>query len=147
VQIHELAATCNVPTKTIRYYESFGLLPPAQRAGNGYRIYESADVNRLRFIAGARSLGFSLDDVQEALALRDRGEPPCRYMLDRIRQEMAQIDRRMADLQRLPGELASLIDRAQGLPLDDVEGKACVCHLVQNQRQPMSKDVEDHLRK
>jgi DNA-binding transcriptional MerR regulator len=78
VQIHELAAACNVPAKTIRYYESIGLLPPAQRAGNGYRIYGSADVNRLRFIAGARSLGFSLDDVQEALALRDRGEAPCR---------------------------------------------------------------------
>jgi DNA-binding transcriptional MerR regulator len=131
VQIHELAAGTRVPAKTIRYYESIGLLPPAQRASNGYRYYGPADVNRLRFIAGARSLGFSLDDVREALALRDRGEAPCRYMLDRIEQEVAQIDRRIADLQRLQSELSSLLEQAQGLPLDDVDGKACVCHLVQ----------------
>jgi DNA-binding transcriptional MerR regulator len=107
----------------------YRLFPPAQRAGNGYRIYGSADVNRLRFIAGARSLGFSPDIVQGE-AQRDRREAPCRYVLDRIRQEMAQIDRRIADLQRMQGELASLMDRAQGRPLDDVEGKDCVCHLV-----------------
>ena len=61
--IHELAAQTGVPTKTIRYYESIGLLPPARRAVNNYRQYTVADVERLRFIASARSLGFSPDDI------------------------------------------------------------------------------------
>jgi MerR family copper efflux transcriptional regulator len=139
--IHELAAATGVPAKTIRYYESVGLLPPARRSANGYRIYDARDADRLRFIAGARSLGFSLDDIDEALGLRDRGEAPCRYMLDLIEREAAQIDRRIADLQRLKEDLAALLKNAQGLPQDDVEGKACVCHLVQNRQRLASTDL------
>src|SRR5690606_17345541 len=60
MQIREVARASGVPAKTIRYYEAIGLLPPASRAANNYRRYQAADVERLRFIASARSLGFSL---------------------------------------------------------------------------------------
>ncbi|MBI3734719.1 MAG: MerR family DNA-binding transcriptional regulator, partial [Chloroflexi bacterium] len=58
--IHELTQQTGVPAKTIRYYESIGLLPRPHRAENNYRQYTPADGERLRFIASARSLGFSL---------------------------------------------------------------------------------------
>ena len=52
--IQELAQLTGVSTKTIRYYESIGLLPPPQRAANKYREYARAAVDRLRVIASAR---------------------------------------------------------------------------------------------
>jgi DNA-binding transcriptional MerR regulator len=54
--IHELAQRTGISAKTIRYYESVGLLPPPQRARNQYRLYTEHDAVLLRFIVGARSL-------------------------------------------------------------------------------------------
>ena len=51
MQIRDLVRASGVPAKTIRYYESIGLLPQAQRAANNYRRYQPTDVERLRFIA------------------------------------------------------------------------------------------------
>jgi hypothetical protein len=79
--IHDLAKQTGVPAKTIRYYESIGLLPRPKRATNNYRQYTPADVERLRFIASARNLGFSLADVAEILAARDDGIAPCHLPL------------------------------------------------------------------
>ena len=71
--IQELAKQTGLTATTIRYYESIGLIPPPQRAENNYREYTAADVERVRFIAGARSLDFSLNDIAEFLAARDDG--------------------------------------------------------------------------
>ncbi|HEY4721193.1 MAG TPA: heavy metal-responsive transcriptional regulator, partial [Anaerolineae bacterium] len=123
-----------VPTKTIRYYESIGLLPPAQRAANNYRQYTPADVERLRFIASARSLGFSLDDIAEILAARDNGIAPCQRVLDAVAQRLAEIDHRIANLLTLRDCLKQLQSEGAMLPLDDVQGEHCVCYLLKTYR-------------
>lgn len=132
--IHELAKQTGVPAKTIRYYESIGLLPPAQRAANNYRQYTSAEVERLRFIASARALGFSLDDIAEILAARDDGIAPCQRVLDAIGQRLNEIDRRIADLLSLRDALKLLQTEGAVLPLDDVQGERCVCYLLKTYR-------------
>lgn len=81
MQISELEQEAGVPAKTIRYYESIDLLPAPDRQPNGYRVYERADVARLRLVAGARRLDFSLAEIREILDLRDRGEAPCLTLL------------------------------------------------------------------
>jgi DNA-binding transcriptional MerR regulator len=53
--ISELSARTNVPAKTIRYYEAIGLLAPARRSPNGYRVYDRQDAERLSFIRSARA--------------------------------------------------------------------------------------------
>ncbi|MSP13954.1 MAG: heavy metal-responsive transcriptional regulator [Chloroflexi bacterium] len=128
--IRDLSRATGLPPKTIRYYEMEGLVPPPARAANGYRCYSEADVDRLRFIASARNLGFSLDDIAEVLAFRDRGEAPCLYLLDLITKKSAEIRQRIDDLLRLESDLLDLQRQARNLPTDDVEGKACICHLV-----------------
>jgi DNA-binding transcriptional MerR regulator len=129
--IGELARRGGVRAKTVRYYEDLGILPPAERLPNGYRVYRPEDVDRLRFVRGARSLGLTLDDIGEVLAFRDRGEAPCRYVVDLLHAKIEEVGARIIELQRLQESLQDLSKAAQRLPQDDIEMKHCVCHLVQ----------------
>jgi len=133
MQIRELAQQAGLPASTIRYYESVGLLPSPRRLSNGYRLYDEADVNRLRLVAGLRALDFSLDDMAEILALHDRGEAPCRVLLALLDYKADEIHERIAELERMETELRELHRLGQTFPTDDVEGKRCVCHLVSRQ--------------
>ena len=72
MQIKQLAAFAKVSPKTIRYCESIGVLPEPERSPNRYREYEESDVERLKLVLGARRLEFSLNDVIEIIAMRDR---------------------------------------------------------------------------
>jgi len=130
--IGELARETGLSTKTIRYYEDIGILPQPARLPNGYRVYDHRDVARLGFIRRARTLDFTLDDIGEILAFRDRGEAPCLYVLLAIDDKIDQVGRRITELEKLRQELTDLHQAAQNLPVDDVEWKACVCHLIQN---------------
>ena len=136
MRIQELAQSTGVATKTIRYYESIGLLPTPPRKPNGYRDYTQVDVDRVKLVAGARSLDFSLDDIQEILALRDRREAPCRVVLDMLQHKASEIRQRIAQLQRLEKELRQLHALGLTFPTDDVDGKNCVCHLVSTRAGP-----------
>jgi len=136
MQIHKLAQRTGVSAKTIRYYESISLLPPPKRNTNSYREYDEVDVDRVKLVAGARRLDFSLDDIQEILALRDRREAPCRVVLDMLEQKAAEVRQRIAQLQRLDKELRQLHALALTFPTDDVDGKNCVCHLVSQRAGP-----------
>ncbi len=131
LRIGELSARTGVPAKTIRYYEEIGLLPPPQRADNGYRIYGEEDVERLRFVRSARALDFALDDIAEILAFRDRDEPPCGYVMELMRTRIAEIEARIRDLERLRDELTALYEVGQQLP-EDAFMRECVCHLIQH---------------
>lgn len=130
MQIKDLAAKTGLSPKTIRFYEETGILPRAKRLPNGYRTYDEEDVERVRFVAGSRHLGFSLDDIEEILSLRDRGEPPCRYVLDQLAAKADEIAVRIAELQQMEQELRQLHAAALDFPIEDIDGKACVCHLV-----------------
>jgi len=130
MQIQDLTQHTGVSEKTIRYYESIGVLPKPRRRPNGYRHYTEADVDRVKLVAGARRLDLSLDDIKEILAMRDRREAPCRAMLDMLEHKKGEIRQRIRQLQQLEKELQQLHALGQTFPIDDVDGKNCVCHLV-----------------
>jgi DNA-binding transcriptional MerR regulator len=67
--ISELAGRTGFSASAVRYYERVGVLPPAARLDNGYRVYEPSSVARLRFVARAKSLGLGLDETRELAAL------------------------------------------------------------------------------
>lgn len=136
MQIKELSQRTNLSAKTIRYYEEIGLLPPPKRLPNGYRDYEETAVSRIKLVAGARTLGFSLDNIREILALRDRREAPCRVVLNLLQAKAAEIQQRIRELERLQTELEELHALGLTFPTDDVDGKNCVCHLVSERAQP-----------
>jgi len=136
MKINELAETTGLSAKNIRYYESIGVLPQPKRLENSYRVYDDSDVDRLRFVIGLRRLDFSLDDITEILAMRDRREAPCRVVLDLLRAKAEEVSQRIKELQLLEDELHRLHEIGLTYPTDDVDGKACVCHLVSLRGKP-----------
>ena len=129
--IGELSSQTGVSTQTIRYYERIALLPEPRRAENGYRIYNNADIDRLRFVTRARQLDFSLDDIAEILAFRERNEAPCSVVMDVMARQIDEIDNRITDLIRLREDLAQLHRIGLTMP-EDIEMKRCVCHLIKS---------------
>ncbi|HZT20577.1 MAG TPA: Cu(I)-responsive transcriptional regulator, partial [Dongiaceae bacterium] len=131
INIGRLARRTSVPAKTIRYYESIGLIPRARRSGGNYRTYGERDVTMLRFIHRARRLGFSVADVEKLLALwRDQRRPSAKVR-ELALAHIAEIDGKLAELQSIRRTLAHLAQSCRGderpdCPiLDDLaEGKA-----------------------
>ena len=119
MRIGELADKVGVNAKTIRYYESIGLLPEPDRTDAGYRIYGEHDVDRLAFVQSARRLDLSLDEIGEILALRESHRRPCGYVISIAETRLKELDRRICEMQRARDELHSLLRRARDLPHDN----------------------------
>ena len=135
--IQQLAEISGVPAKTIRYYESIGLLPTPERAENNYRQYTPEAAERLRFIVSARSLGFTLTDIGDFLSARDAGTLPCRRVLDSFDQRVHDIDRRIADLLALRETLTRIQKDAADLPADKQCDEQCVCYLADQEKEKL----------
>lgn len=134
MKIHDFSRQTGLSAKTIRYYESIGILRSPQRAPNGYREYGEQDLERAHFVAGARSLELSLDEISELLAMQDQGEAPCRTMLNQIKHRADQIGERILLLQKMEKDLRMLYKLGLTFPTDDVDGKSCICHLVKERK-------------
>lgn len=130
MKIQEFSQRTGMSPKTVRYYESIGILPPSRRAPNGYRDYSEQDLERAHFVAGARSLELSLDEISELLAMQDHREAPCRTMLNLIKHKADQIARRILLLQQMEKDLRKLYKLGLTFPTDDIDGKNCICHIV-----------------
>jgi len=114
MNIGTVADRAGVTSKTIRYYESIGLIDPARRTDSGYRVYDERDVQTLRFVHRARSLGFSVSEVADLLALwrdRNRASADVKAL---ARQHLRDIDRKIADLQGMRDTLVHLMERCHG---------------------------------
>jgi DNA-binding transcriptional MerR regulator len=131
--IGELAGRLRLNPRTLRFYESMGLLPEPDRTSGGYRDYGADDLERVRFIKSAQRLGLSLEDIKEILAFKDRDELPCDYVLSVIDREADALDQRIAELERLRKELRSLRRRARRIPKKELENRLCVCHIIETQ--------------
>src|SRR5229473_7280050 len=118
--ISKVATAADVNIQTIRYYERRGLVPTPRRTPSGYRQYAEEAVARLRFIKHAQELGFSLQEVQELLALRVRHGAACDVVERKTRQKIAVVQQRIRDLQRMRRTLDRLAAAcAARRPTDD----------------------------
>jgi DNA-binding transcriptional MerR regulator len=116
LRIAEVAERSGFSPPTLRYYESIGLLPPAERAVNGYRVYDDRTLDRLAVIARAKQLGCSLDEIAEILAANDAGHcAPVQARLSHLlagkiadaQTRIAELTTLVADLQRTAAVLSS----------------------------------------
>lgn len=114
MNIGTAARYSGVPAKTIRYYESVGLIGPAERTASGYRVYGHRDVETLRFVQRARSLGFSVEEVANLLALwQDRARSSAEVKA-LAAHRVADIDRKMAELAEMRATLTHLMEDCHG---------------------------------
>ncbi len=112
MRIGELAAAAGTTTKTLRFYEDAGLLPPAARSSAGYRHYDENALVRLDFIRRGRAAGLTLAQIKEVLDIRDAGRAPCRHVEELLDERLAGLDRQIADLVTLRENVARLREDA-----------------------------------
>ena len=103
------ANAAGVGVQTLHYYERRGLLSPRRRAGGGYREYGGAEVQRVRAIKRAQSLGFTLREVRELIALAESRRPPGRVG-EIAARKIDQIEAKIRDLRRMRTELRRTVE-------------------------------------
>ena len=104
--IGKLANKANISVETVRYYERRGLINRPVKPEVGYRQYEHESLQKLLFIKKAKTLGFSLDEIGNLLAL---SESHCADVQSLARQKLMSIKTRVKDLQRLEQVLEDLL--------------------------------------
>ncbi|MBV9567821.1 MAG: Cu(I)-responsive transcriptional regulator [Hyphomicrobiales bacterium] len=114
MSIGEAANDSGVPAKTIRFYEEAGIIKPAQRGENGYRLYSAADVQTLHFIHRARALGFALKEVAELLELYHNRKRASRQVKRLALQHVAELDRKIAEMTNVRNTIAALAEKCHG---------------------------------
>ncbi|WP_417670025.1 Cu(I)-responsive transcriptional regulator [Roseibium sp.] len=112
MNIGSASQMAGLPAKTIRYYEDIDLVCPA-RSENGYRDYSEADVHRLKFLGRARGLGFTIDECRLLLSLYNDENRASADVKAIAEAKIAEVDRKISDLQGLRATLNTL---------------ACSCH-------------------
>src|SRR5437867_9454965 len=98
LKISELARRAGVTAKAIRFYERKRVLPPAERAPNGYRVYGDDAVEMLRFVRQATGLGLTLTEIKDVIAIRQGGRPPCTHVHRLLQDKAVELDRKLKDL-------------------------------------------------
>ncbi|MFV8130260.1 MerR family transcriptional regulator [Streptomyces syringium] len=115
MRIGELAQQAGITTRTLRHYESLGLLP-ARRTGNGYRTYDEGDLRLLRQIRTLADFGFGLEETRPFVECLRAGHPAgdsCPASLEVYRRKLAELDDCIENLQRVRAEVGAQLARAE----------------------------------
>ncbi len=126
MRIGELADTIGVNTKTVRYYESIGLMPEPDRTGSGYRDYGPDALGRLQFIRDAQASGLTLTEIRSILELKDAGHGTCEHTRLLLARHLAEIDKQIVRLQQSRIRVVDLRTMADTLdPTDCTDPHRC----------------------
>jgi DNA-binding transcriptional MerR regulator len=126
--IGEVAAKSGVSRKTLRLYETGGILPPSRRTASGYRTYGPESLAILAFVSRARRLGFHLNEIREVVVMRRSGRCPCHHVLELVRRKIEDLDRTLADLTDVRRGLQDLLKASSRSAR---RGEAAVCHHIE----------------
>lgn len=143
MKISEVAKLANTSTKTLRFYEDSGLLPPPARSASGYRLYGPEIVDRLRFIRRGQAAGLTLQKVRQILAVHDRGEAPCAHVRRLLSTRIDEVRAQIAELVALEGHLQTLLDHASHGPPTEHD-HSTVCWILEcDLDAPANDDISD----
>jgi Cu(I)-responsive transcriptional regulator len=112
--IGDAARLTGVTAKMIRHYESIGLIPAASRTVAGYRLYGPSDLHRLTFIKRARSLGFSIRDIEVLLSLWGDPKRASRDVKRLAQSHADELERKILEMQSMQRVLQDLARRCHG---------------------------------
>jgi DNA-binding transcriptional MerR regulator len=129
-RISEIAERSGFSPATLRYYEGIGVLVPAGRSTNGYRFYDDRSLEWLAFIARAKRLGLSLDDLRDLASLWDRDEcaPVQQHLTGLVAAKFAETQQQIVELTAFALQLQAMAARLEGVPpLQGSCGQDCAC--------------------
>lgn len=128
-RIAEVAERTGFSAPTLRYYEEIGVVPPAPRSDAGYRVYDDRAIERLAFVARAKRLGCSLEEITDLAAAWEQDE--CAPVQHRLRSlvtgKLAQTEAQIAELTAFAASLRSTSAVLDAAPLDGPCGDDCGC--------------------
>ena len=122
--IGELSKRTGVKVPTIRFYEQIGLMPEPSRTESNQRRYGRAEADRLNFIRHSRELGFEVEDIRALLAMTAEPQASCHQVDSIARSHLLEIDRRIASLKALKGELSRMVNECG-------HGRICDCRIIE----------------
>lgn len=122
MKIGELGARTGVTAKTIRFWESTGLLADPTRTPSGYRDYGPESVDRLEFIRHAQASGLTLGQIRQILDISDSGDAPCEHVGQVVANRLAEVESRIAELAETRRHLQALARRAAAQDPGDCRG-------------------------
>ena len=127
--IGEVAERSGFSASALRYYEDIGLVRPASRTESGYRIYDDHTVVRLAFIARAKQLGCSLDEINDLVSVWDgeRCGPVQRHFHELITAKIRTTRNQLVELDAFATQLERAAEQLSGEPLDGPCGAGCAC--------------------
>lgn len=107
--IGELAGAAGVSTDTVRHYERNGVISKPRRAPNGYRMYRSGALEQIVLVRRAIAVGFTLKELAEIFAERDKGNSPCRKVRALAAKKLADLENHLRETKILHAELGKTI--------------------------------------
>ena len=110
LRIGDVAAQAHVNVETLRYYERRGILRSPKRSSAGYREYPTDTVRLIRFIKRAQELGFTLDEIEELIALRQTPSKRRNKVQALAAAKLQAIDGKIARLEAMRDALAPLLE-------------------------------------
>ncbi|MBO0686785.1 MAG: MerR family DNA-binding transcriptional regulator [Candidatus Dormibacteraeota bacterium] len=113
IKIGQVAREAGVTVDTIRFYERRGVIPPPEREPSGYRRYPASTAGRIRLTRSLQALGFTLDEVVDALVSLDAGDATCAGERWRLERVLERIDTRLDELQRVRAEVVDVLQESQ----------------------------------
>ena len=128
MKISQLSKLTQVASKTIRYYEQAGLIPPAIRNNNGYRAYQEADIEQLIFIRRCRELQIPIEQIKLLMQVKTQKQSSCNEVDTLIVEQLQRVRKTISELTLLEQTLAEL---AQSCPNDMIED----CQILKNLQQ------------
>jgi DNA-binding transcriptional MerR regulator len=126
-----LAKRTNVPLFTVRYYTRIGLLKPSRDLRNGYKVYRPGDKDRLRFITAAKSLGFTLAEIEEILDHATEGDSPCPMVREIVGRRIEENKEKIREMKKLQRRLESAAAAWESMSNSEPDGHS-VCRLIES---------------
>ena len=114
MNIGKAAKLSGLTVKTVRYYSNIGIIEPYVAQNSGYREFSENDVAKLQFVGKARKFNFSIDECRELIALYENKERPSKEVKSLTTEKIAQIDKKLKELQSLKKQLNTLATACQG---------------------------------
>ncbi len=132
VHIGRAAELAGVSVDTIRFYQKLGLITGGNRTASGYRLFSEAQIHDLRFVRHAQELGFSLNQVKELLALRQKPHA-CAEVQAMLNKKLGDVREKIQNLARIERELRGRLHKCnRELRLErEVKHKDC-CPLLKS---------------